>query len=131
MFLVILGFTGFLLVSCSKKPPLVLTQKGGGLEVSVATLGEYPTSICRIDLLNRETGESVWELRAKGKVPQLWGFHLKPGLNPTEPEGILGGQYDVVVPARKEKFLLQKGSRYEISVWNKDCRRSEKATFTL
>jgi len=123
--------TGLLLISCGLKPPLVLTREGQGLEVSVATLGEYPTSICRIKLADLETGRSVWELRAKGRVPKIWDFRLEPGFNEAQLKVVVGGQYEIVVPAGQKKFLLEKGSRYEISVWNEECNRREKAIVIL
>jgi hypothetical protein len=113
------------------KPPLALMQKGNGIEVSVATLGEYPTSISRIQLKDSDQGKIIWELRSKGRVPQLWGFHLSPGVNPSEPSGILHAQYEVVAPSGNRSFMLKKGRRYEISVWNKEGTRREIASFTL
>lgn len=117
-----------LAISCLK-PPLTLEQQGEGLKVNIATLGEYPTSVSRIQVRDVEKGEVVWELKATKRVPQLWGFDLTPGDNPVEPEGVVNGNYEVVAPKQGRSFALQAGRRYEVSVWNKQGSRKQAASF--
>jgi hypothetical protein len=113
------------------KPPLAVVKQEDGVEVSVETLGEYPTSISRIQLKDSDKGAVIWEVTARDRVPQLWGFHLSPGLNFAEPAALLHGQYEIVIPKGSSAFMLQKGRRYELSVWNEMGTRKESTDFTL
>lgn len=118
------------LVTCVK-PPLSLLKKDGTLEVVVSTLGEYPTSVSRIQLVDMTEGGLVWEVKAEGKVPQLWRFPLKPGANPALPPVMLYGKYEVRIPPEGNDFVLHAGRRYRVVVWNETGSRKESATFTL
>ena len=120
-----------LLISGCLKPPMVLTKKGAGVEVSVSTLGEYPTSISRVRLEDAKSGAVIWELRAKGKVPQIWGLALRPGRNATELRDTMNGQYGIIAPKGNAAFFLEKGRLYVIAVWNERGTRNESARFSF
>jgi hypothetical protein len=113
------------------KPPLALKREGHGIEVNVSTLGEYPSSISRIQLRDLQTESIVWEVRAKGKVPQIWKVSLAPGLNSSTLASVLNGHYDVVVPRSSISFRLYRGRPYEISIWNEAGSRKQEARFVL
>lgn len=126
--LVLVAVLSSLYLSCLK-PPLTLEHRDDGLEVSVATLGEYPTSVSRIQVRDGEERKVVWELKTTKRAPQLWGFRLTSGDNPVEPEGVLNGDYEVIAPKHGKSFTLRPGRRYEVSVWNKQGTRRQAASF--
>ena len=65
--------------------PCEIKAQGKAVRVDVSTLGEYPTSVSRIRLLEEGAHIVLWELAAGARVPQIWGFTLREGTNPVEP----------------------------------------------
>jgi hypothetical protein len=118
------------------RPPLQVQRAGDLFVVDVQTLGEYMTSVGRIRL--RTGDEVVWEVRARGRVPQIWTFGLRVGENSRVPvcgggprtscEGpeILEG-YQQVSPSTAS-FVLERGRCYVLEVWGNESWWSRAST---
>lgn len=98
--------------------------------MNVETLGEYPTSISRIQLKDLEGDVVLWEVEASGGVPQIWGVHLSHGANSAILVGH-HGHYQTLIPRGSSTFVLYKDREYQISVWGVDGTRSASARFVL
>ena len=97
------------------QPPLRLVNDSNGIHVDVQTLGEYPTDVARVRLLDRSTGAVIWEIRSDGA--QLSTFDLHIGENPLMPSNIAWGSFKVVVPGRATSFRIERGHAYTLEVW--------------
>jgi hypothetical protein len=100
-------------------------------EVDCRVLGEYPTEVDGIVL--RTTSENpltVWEVRKVEGTPQLHGFRLILGNNPTELEGVASGRLSAVMPPTGS-FELRPGTQYEIEVRTANDRIALKQEFRL
>jgi hypothetical protein len=93
-----------------------LVRTGSEITVDVQTLGEYPTTVKRIRLSERNRSAVVWEVAASDGTPQIHLFTLKPGDNPALLEAN-SGSYRVVVPVARPLFLLKKGAKYRVEIW--------------
>jgi hypothetical protein len=124
----ILILTISLFCGCTK-PPLTTKTDKGIVQVSVMTLGEYPTSISRLQLVEKSSNTTVWEVRAQGSVPQIWGFDLREGHNPRLPDRLEAGRYRVLVPSDNSAVVLRRGTPYTLKAWNKTGSRSASTDF--
>jgi hypothetical protein len=111
------------------KPPLEVKEHSGQVDISVGTLGEYPTSIRRVRLTAEGSGEAIWELKPEAEVPQIWGFTLRLGENSATVPNTLNGKYKVLVPKGQGSFLLRQGTPYRLEVWNESGIRTSVARF--
>jgi hypothetical protein len=111
-------------------PPLRLRQAANQVTIDVQTLGEYPTTVSRICLLdvNRSV---VWEVAAQSRDVQIRGLVLKVGDN----KSLLDadhGTYQVIAPKSANSFVLFRSTRYTIELWGGDSTFSRRsATFIL
>lgn len=97
-------------------PPLKIEHLHVGAIVHVETLGEYVTTIRRIQIEEVHSHEIVFEAVAGSEPPpQITNFELRIGTNST---AILQpfGTYRVVYPAGST-FVLTSDRKYRISVW--------------
>src|SRR5438874_13777480 len=85
------------LSACSRQPALRLTVSRDKAVVSVSTLGEYPTTILRAILKERQTGRIVWEISAES-VAQIHNIVFSAGRNPAHLAEPDYGKYIVVAP---------------------------------
>lgn len=115
---------------CSQPPPLRIIASGDMVTVDVQTLGEYRTTIDRIRLVDKSSGDTIWELKAQSGTPQIHQIELKIGENPAILNGVLSGTYAVVTPNSTGSFTLVTGVEYEISIWGSD-RESSRITGTF
>lgn len=108
-------------------PSVYATQTAKGVTVHVETLGEYPSDIDRIEVVERESGRTVWRVTARGAMFQLQGFELVAGSNmgglqPT------WGSAQTDIPA-DGAFTLQRGIAYRAAVcfkgWPYLCRNAD------
>ncbi len=98
--------------------PFGVKVKGDMAQIEVSTLGEYPTSVRRIRLSEAESGSLVWELSSGPRVPQIWDFTLRAGLNPAQlPTVFRGREYHVVAPRGRSSFLLRRNVVYRLEMW--------------
>lgn len=104
----------FLLVGCGR-PPLRVRQEGDSVIIDVATLGEYPTTIKRLRILNQSNDAVIWEIEAAG-LAEIWSVELSLGPNPNQPPEALHGEFFVVFPKDADTFILEPGT-YEIEAW--------------
>ncbi len=118
------------------RPPLRVQRTGDLFIVDVQTLGEYQTSVAGVRL--SRGGEVVWEIRAAGRVPQIWTFGLRVGENRGVP--VCGGgartscdgpelleDYETVRPTTGS-FVIDRGTRYLLEVWGNDSSWSRAST---
>jgi hypothetical protein len=96
-------------------PPLRLVRAANEVTVDVQTLGEYPTTINRIRLLDANRSV-VWEVVAQNRDAQLRMLVLKSGKNPSLVEADHGA-YRVVAPTGGDSFVLSHGTKYKLELW--------------
>jgi hypothetical protein len=109
-------------------PPFRIVPSGGGVILDVQTLGEYMTSISRIRISD-ERGAVIWDLRAKGRAPQIWTVKLHCGSN----NSLIVGEYheyEVVVP-KSPTFVLRAKATYIAEVWSPHSWLPARRSFTL
>jgi hypothetical protein len=98
-----------------------------GVTVHFETLGEYPSDIDRIEVVEQESGRMVWRVKARGEMFQLDQFQLVPGLNAGEPQPSWGS-VQTEMPAHGS-FKIQRGIAYRASVcfrgWPYICRDAD------
>ena len=108
-------------------PRLVIVPTAGGVTLDVQTLGEYMTSISRIRISD-DRGIVIWDVRAKGQVPQIWTVKLSCGSNsvfvPDHPE------YQVFAP-KSSTFILHAKATYFVQVWNPHSLLPARTSFSL
>jgi len=97
-------------------PPLRLLKGVSEVVVDVQTLGEYPTTVNRIRLIDLRESKVVWEIVRQSGTPQIHEFSLKPDNNSTVIDAQYG-DYRVVAPAGTSHFALGKGVKYRIELW--------------
>lgn len=110
---------------CSEKPPLRIIESWNKVTVDVQTLGEYRTTVMRIRLMNKTSGQVVWELKTQSGTPQIHQIELKIGENPAILNGVLSGTYAVVTPDSTATFSLAADREYEIQLWGGESESSK------
>lgn len=108
-------------------PSVYAVRTVQGVTVHFETLGEYPSDIDRIEVVEHETRRMVWRVSARGEMFQLHQFQLVPGLNISRPQPSWGSvQTDI--PAHGA-FMLRRGVAYRASVcfrgWPYICRNAD------
>jgi hypothetical protein len=108
-------------------PSVYAGRTAQGVTVHFETLGEYPSDIDRIEVVQQESGQIVWRATSQGEMFQLDRFQLMPGpnisrLNPSH------GRVQTEIPAHGS-FTLQRGIAYRASVcfkgWPYICRDAD------
>jgi hypothetical protein len=97
-------------------PPLRVVRQGPQITIDTSTLGEYPTTVTRIRLLDLRRKVVVWELTAATPQPQILKFYLREGANPVQIEPSYG-RYRPVWPADSQTFTLGDDAEYTIELW--------------
>jgi hypothetical protein len=85
---------------------------------NVQTLGEYPTTVNRIRLLDSNLA-IIWEVAAQNGDAQIYRLVLKAGDNSALLDADHGA-YRVIEPKTGNRFVLSNGSRYRIELWGRD-----------
>jgi hypothetical protein len=62
-------------------PSVYAGRTAQGVTVHFETLGEYPSDIDRIEVVQQESGQIVWRATSQGEMFQLDRFQLMPGPN--------------------------------------------------
>lgn len=120
-----------LLVSCDPNlPPLEVDHQDTLVEVHFETLGEYPTSVYKVELYDEETNRKLWSIRASQGSPQLWGLTLALGENSALPEGVNGGTYEVLMP-HDGRFSLTQRRTYRLEIQASKTHPPRVVTFSL
>jgi hypothetical protein len=117
-----------ILVGCASRPSIRLTQTGDTVVVHVETLGEYPTTITRVRLTDRDTGDVVLELIALFPTEsrsQIYEITLCAGQNNVAAVFPEYEAYRTVTPASKKSFTLKRGKKYLVEMWGKSSRASK------
>lgn len=108
-------------------PSVYATQTAQGVTVHFETLGEYPSDIDRIEVVEHESGRMVWRATARGEMFQLDRFPLAPGLNIDSLKPSYG-RVQTEIPAQGS-FTLQRGIAYRAVVcfkgWPYICRDAD------
>lgn len=112
--------TCLLPVACGRTPTIRIERRGDAVHVDVRTLGEYQTSVNRVTL--REGPDKViWDARSRRATGgQIDGFELRQGENSPVLRDTQGGDFEIVVPAPRIPFLLQRGPTYSLAVCGGD-----------
>jgi len=105
-----------LLVNCGR-PPLRVRQLGDSVTIDVATLGEYPTQIRRLRILNQSSNAVVWEVGVSNGTPETWSIELSLGPNANQPPDAIHGEFYVIYPLDADVFILEPETTYEIEAW--------------
>lgn len=99
----------------SCRPPLRITKNGGAVHIDVQTLGEYPTTVAKVRLLDATNDAVIWEVRARGGA-QLSTFELKAGANPRAISHVAWGNMEAVTP-QQPTFTIDPSRPYILEVW--------------
>jgi hypothetical protein len=107
------------LAACGR-PPLSVSQEGQSIIIDMQSLGEYPSDVARLRIIDASQNQVVWDVRGRDG-PQLGRVLLKVGENSVQPTGVRHGAYEVVAPAGKSTFTLTPGARYAVEAWGTDA----------
>jgi hypothetical protein len=107
-------------------PPLRMIQAANQVTIDVQTLGEYPTTVNRIRLLDMNRSV-VWEIAAQGRAAQIRQLALRAGNNQSQVEAEYGA-YRVVTPRSEDHFTLSRSMRYTIELWGSGGLLSRSST---
>ncbi len=119
-----------ILASCAK-PPLEIRRTDSGVVLDLQTLGEYPTSVDRLRLVQIPEDILLWEVTVAAGTPQIWTINLVAGSNPSHPrKGPVAGDWKVVYPETGNSFELERAVRYRVTVWGEGPRPAT-AEFSL
>ena len=104
-------------VACSLlfRQDLRIVDGPRGSFIDVQWLGEYQANVRDLRLTDVQTGEVVWEVRARDRFFPLWLVEIKPGENSASPDAITGEE--VLVP-RGPTFKLVEAKRYRVDLWS-------------
>jgi hypothetical protein len=105
----------FVLACGISAPPLRLQSRQGLLEVGVQTLGEYPTSLSRIEITESQSGQVIWQVLPSGKFFQIHFFELQQGRNLGKLD-LFWGDARTVVPRDGQPFFLDPDTEYKVRV---------------
>lgn len=106
------------LVACGR-PPLRVSQQGQSIVIDMQSLGEYPSDVARVRVIDASRNQVVWEVKGRDE-PQVGRVQLKVGENPVRIGDVRHGTYEVITPAGKSTFTLAPGARYVVEVWGSD-----------
>ncbi len=114
-------------MGCSSRPSAKVSLSHDTAKVSVATLGEYPTTIIRARLQDESSRGILWEIDASSGTPQIQEVVLRLGLNSATALNPMSGTYRVVVPQSSEPFELQPDRAYTLELWSDSAGKPAKA----
>jgi hypothetical protein len=86
------------------------------VRLDVQTLGEYPTTVTEVRIIDTQSNSVVWEVNANSEKPQIREIVLKPGINSTVLDAGHSRAYEVRVPKSSATFTLQSGRTYAVEV---------------
>ena len=107
-------------------PPFRVNHEVDRVVVDVQTLGEYPTTIHEIRLVDLSNEAVVWQLRADSGTPQIHRITLSVGANAAQIQTPTGS-YRVVVPSTGARFVIRRVTRYRIEVWGAPSKFSRQS----
>ncbi|MCW5572696.1 MAG: hypothetical protein KIT37_06655 [Steroidobacteraceae bacterium] len=114
------------MIACSQ-PPMHVLQDGPIVVIDMQSLGEYPSDVAGIRLIDAFSKDVVWEVKGHDRA-QLGRITLTIGDNPTLPADIRHGTYEVLKPAGKQTFTIAPSTAYIIEVWARANRPNSKRT---
>lgn len=117
---------GMVVIACSR-PPVHVVQDGPSVVIDMQSLGEYPSDVAGIRLIDASSKDVVWEVKGRDRA-QLGRIRLTIGENPTLPTDIRHGTYDVLKPAGKQTFTIAPNTAYIVEVWANANRPNSKRT---
>lgn len=121
----------FLMTSCPKAPPpLKVSVEGESVIVSLTKLGDYPSQVSRIRVVEIPGDREILNLEREAGNPQLWKLKFSPGKNSATPSGVTAGSFEVRVPSDRENFFMESGAKYQLEAWGPGDRKSM-VQFTL
>lgn len=103
------------MIACGR-PPVHILLDGPIVVIDMQILGEYPSDIAGIRLIDAFSKDVVWELKGHDQA-QLGRITLTIGDNPTLPTDIRHGTYEVLTPAGKQAFTIAPSTAYIVEVW--------------
>lgn len=114
-----------------ERPPLSVKFRDDKIVVVAMHLGEYMSSISRINVSDPESGEIVW--MAVSTDPEgwsnFWCVHFVPGEN--EELDRLPESFQTIIPGDDQKFVLEPGKRYRVKVWASDQEHTRSRIFLV
>jgi len=97
------------------RPPLQVVVSDVAIHVEVQTLGEYPTRVTKVRIIDIGEQSVVWEIQSRG-LAQLSTFDLKSGENSVAISHVAWGSFDVLAP-RSATFEIKRKRPYILEVW--------------
>jgi hypothetical protein len=99
------------------RPFIAVRHQNAAVVIDVQTLGEYPTTISRIRLVEVSSGKVVFEVIRKTGTPQLTSFSLSAGDNSIDIIDPKYWDYKVATPSTGKTFALRPKDDYELAMW--------------
>jgi len=96
--------------------PIQIIDTNGGVLVDIQSLGEYQANLNRLKLTERNSGEVIWEVKAKKDFNPVWTIPLVAGENPAHPEIL--SLSEVLVPSDGSTFVLAASTSYILETWS-------------
>src|SRR5688500_13670220 len=110
--------------------PVSVERTTAGVTIHCESLGEYPSSVGVVELIDTASGRMIWRIEPEGDVFQLHNFSLRPGSNAASIP-VSWGVARRVIPAG-ETFGLETGRSYRVNVCAPNgLKRCGSADFTL
>jgi hypothetical protein len=111
------------LAACGR-PPLRVIQHGTSITIDMQTLGEYPTDVARLRLIDASANCVLWDIKGCND-PQLGTIVLTVGTNDANVKDVRHGSYDVITPRNAKTFEIRPGTRYIVEAWRYPLRFSK------
>lgn len=105
------------LLTASHAPRARLEHRQDAVIVHAEFLGEYPTTVLHIRLMDPSTREVLFEVAAEKGTPQIHSFPLIAGENRVDVLEPSSGNYELLAPRNKSTFNLNRKTPYRLSTW--------------
>jgi hypothetical protein len=102
------------------RPPLSVSQQGQSIVIDMQSLGEYPSDVALLRIIDASQNQVVWEVKGRDE-PQVGRVVLKVGENSVQVTDVRHGAYEAIAPVGKSTFTLVPGARYLVEAWGSDA----------
>lgn len=130
-----LSLTAVLVSACGTKAPIKAkpTTDKGCLAFDIQKLGEYSTMVARLEVIDAQSGEVLWEASPlPGKVARVAQIEFCEGSNARAPH-LIGDKDSLQYTVKDggDSFSLAKGREYLLKVTSPEHRRVGTEAFTF
>ena len=119
------------------EPPISVVSSNGAVEIDVRSLGEYNSSLSKIEIFDRTAGRVIWRAVAGDEAIEVFTLIIRAGENPSD----LGlkrqdARVQIDLPAEGDVVHFADGHKFDIRIFAKlilpfGIVPSSTASFTL